>query len=101
MNPLAAAGHDVIWAGHWAGDPGDAAILAQALNAGRILVTLDKDFGELAVLHGQSHAGIVRLVNWSALEQAEACIRALDRYGSELQQGALVTVERGRFRIRL
>ena len=29
---------------------------------GRVLVTLDKDFGELAILHGVAHAGIVRLV---------------------------------------
>lgn len=46
---LAAAGHDVIWAGDWPSDPGDEEILDQAAAQGRVLVTLDKDFGELAV----------------------------------------------------
>lgn len=100
VEPLVAAGHDVIWVGDWPEDPGDAAILGQAFADGRILVTLDKDFGELAVLHGMPHAGIVRLVNWSAVEQSGVCIRALNLYGAELQAGALVTAEQGRFRVR-
>ena len=98
---LAASGHDVIWAGEWPEDPGDANILEQAHADGRVLVTLDKDFGELAVLYGQSHSGIVRLVNWSARQQAQACLSVLDRYGEELGQGALVTAEPGRVRIRV
>jgi hypothetical protein len=49
-----AAGHDVIWAGDWSDDPGDEAILARASEERRVLVTLDKDFGELAIVraHG-------------------------------------------------
>jgi predicted nuclease of predicted toxin-antitoxin system len=64
------AGHDVIWAGAWDVDPGDDEILARAHQERRVLVTLDKDFGELAVVRGQPHSGIIRLVNWSALQQA-------------------------------
>jgi predicted nuclease of predicted toxin-antitoxin system len=59
---LKAAGHDVVWGGDWEKDPGDEAILALAFTEGRVLVTLDKDFGELAVLQGVSHSGILRLV---------------------------------------
>lgn len=44
---LSVLGHDVIWSGSWAEDPGDIAILAAAYSERRILVTLDKDFGEL------------------------------------------------------
>ncbi len=95
------AGHDVIWAGDWPEDPGDSIILELAHSGGRVLVTLDKDFGELAVLRRQSHSGIVRLVNWQARQQAQACIQVLNRYGEELQQGALVTAEPGRVRIRV
>ena len=98
---LEAAGHDVEWVGHWDEDPGDDNILAHALAHDRILVTLDKDFGELAVSRGQPHSGIVRLVNWSARIQAEACLTALDRYQQELLRGALVTFEPGRGRVRL
>lgn len=46
---LVAAGHDAIWTGDWNPDPGDEAILFAQREA-RILVTLDKDFGELAVV---------------------------------------------------
>ncbi len=66
---LVSAGHDVVWAGEWEEDPGDDEMLARAYRDGRILITLDKDFGELAVVHGQSHAGIVRLVTWSSQQQ--------------------------------
>ena len=44
--PLTEAGHDVVLAGDWSEDPGDVAILARAGAEGRVLVTLDKDFGE-------------------------------------------------------
>ncbi|MCZ7562896.1 MAG: DUF5615 family PIN-like protein [Burkholderiales bacterium] len=49
---LAAAGHDAIWTGDWTPDPGDEAILEFAQRESRILITLDKDFGELAVVFG-------------------------------------------------
>jgi hypothetical protein len=45
------AGHDVVWAGEWHEDPGDEEILERAHVEGRILVTLDKDFGELAIVY--------------------------------------------------
>ena len=42
---LEGAGHDVVWTGSWEADPGDEEILAHAVREGRVLVTLDKDFG--------------------------------------------------------
>jgi predicted nuclease of predicted toxin-antitoxin system len=65
---LDAAAHDVTWGGDWAEDPGDEGILAHAFKEGRALVTLDKDFGELAVLRRTSHCGILRLVNFRVEE---------------------------------
>lgn len=97
---LEAAGHDVVWAGDWTADPGDAAILAQAHVEGRILVTLDKDFGELAIVYGRPHSGIVRLVNIAARQQAQVCLHVLARYGADLLSGAIVTAEPGRLKIR-
>ena len=76
-----AAGHDVVWAGDWAEDPGDVEIMARAHDQGRILVTLDKDFGELAVLRGHEHSGIVRLVNLGAGRQAGMCAYVLNLHG--------------------
>jgi predicted nuclease of predicted toxin-antitoxin system len=97
---LEAAGHDAVWAGAWDIDPGDDEILAIAWREGRVLVTLNKDFGELGIVHDQPHAGIVRLVSWSAHQQASICLSVLNRYGSELQAGAIVTVEPGLVRVR-
>ena len=97
---LQAAGYDVVWAGDWPEDPGDEEILAHAHSDQRILVTLDKDFGNLAVDRGKPHSGILRLVNISARQQAEVCQHVLMRHGTELLSGAIITVEPGRLRIR-
>lgn len=97
---LVSAGYDVVWAGDWPASTGDEEILAQAREEDRILVTLDKDFGELAVVRGRPHKGIVRHVDISATRQAAVCVWTLRHYGAELLHGALVTVDAGRVRIR-
>ena len=98
---LARAGHSVTWVGDWVSDPGDEAVLRFAVETRSIPVTLDKDFGELAIVRGQHHAGIERLAGISARRQATACIAALNRYGDLLVRGAIVTVEPGRIRIKV
>lgn len=70
LEVLSDHGHDVIWSGSWDKDPGDVAILAAAHSDKRILVTLDKDFGELAILKGLPHSGIVRLSGFRAAQMA-------------------------------
>ena len=97
---LESAGHDVIWAGDWPHDPGDDEILARAHQENRILVTLDKDFGELAIVRGHLHCGILRLVNTSARQQSGVCARVLAEHGDMLGTGGIVTAEPGRLRIR-
>lgn len=97
---LRARGHDVQWVGDWDTVPGDAAILALAALDGRIVVTLDKDFGELAVLRKLPHAGIVRIVGVRARAQADMCLAVLSRCQGDLEAGALITAEPGRVRIR-
>lgn len=100
QHALLAAGHDVIWAGDWAKDPGDEDILAQAYRESRVLITLDKDFGTLALLHGKPHAGIVRLVNLTTQQQVMVCLRVLARHEFVLRSGAIITAELDRVRIR-
>lgn len=97
---LSAAGHDVVWAGEWSTDPGDEEIAARAHLEVRVLVTLDKDFGELAIVHRHSHHGIVRLVSMSSSRQVELCLAVLSRYGSQLEAGAIVTADASRMRVR-
>jgi predicted nuclease of predicted toxin-antitoxin system len=97
---LRANGHDVVWAAEWPADPGDTQILAVAHAEGRVLVTLDKDFGELAIRHGQAHSGIIRLVNSAARKQGALCLQVIELHGEALRLGAVVTAEPGRIRIR-
>ena len=91
----------MVWSGEWPADPGDEEILARALAEGRVLVTLDKDFGELAVVRELPHAGIVRLVGLSAVQQADVTLHVLQLHGADLATGAIVTAEAGRLRVRL
>jgi predicted nuclease of predicted toxin-antitoxin system len=94
-------GHEVEWVGDWSADPGDDEILAHAAQNAQVLVTLDKDFGELAVALGARHTGIIRLVDFRYLEQAPVCARVIGQHEGDLVRGAIVTVERGRIRVRL
>jgi len=97
---LAQAGHDVVWCGDWAEDPGDEEILAYAHREERICVTLDKDFGELAVVYGHPHHGIIRLVDLATWQQSAMCLQVLARYGEEILKGAIVTAQADRLRFR-
>ena len=90
---IASRGHDVEWAGDWDTDPGDMKILSLAYEQGRTLVTLDKDFGELAIVRKMSHRGIIRLASISAREQARVVLRLVHDYGDMLVRGAILTVD--------
>ena len=95
---LATAGHEVESVAEWPADPGDAVIMDEAHLAGRVIVTLDKDFGELAVVRGHTHSGIVRLVGLTTAQQTVVAVAAFARYGDELARGAIVTADAGRTR---
>lgn len=97
---LTAAGHEVECVADWPRDPGDEHILAAAEQVGQIIVTLDKDFGELAVVRGRRHAGIIRLVGFRAHQQAAAAVVVLAKYGDELSASSIVTADPGRTRVR-
>ncbi|MDZ4772860.1 MAG: DUF5615 family PIN-like protein [Planctomycetota bacterium] len=86
-------GCDVLWSGDMQSDPGDDELLALTLRERRILVTLDKDFGERAVLKRRSHRGVLRLVGSKPSDRERICRSALELYQTELSLGALVTVE--------
>ena len=98
--PLASAGYAVEWVADWPEDPGDASILSHAESYRQIVVTLDKDFGELAVVKGQSHCGIIRLRGLRLRSMGPVLLDVLQRHGDLLRRGALVTVTPERIRIR-
>jgi predicted nuclease of predicted toxin-antitoxin system len=98
--PLTDAGHEVLWAGDWPSDPGDEEILRRAHAEQCVLITLDKDFGELAIVRGIPHSGLIRLAGISLASQAATIKRVLVFYGDRLSDGAVVTVEPARVRVR-
>jgi predicted nuclease of predicted toxin-antitoxin system len=97
---LAEAGHDVVSTREWESDPGDEEILRRARLAQRVVVTLDKDFGELAIVRKLAHHGIIRLVGLRASEQATVCLAVLEKHRLELESGAIITAEATRTRVR-
>ena len=53
-------GHDVLWVREIARGSGDDAVLAKAQSEARVLITFDKDFGELVFRRGKAASrGIV------------------------------------------
>lgn len=79
---------------------GDDQVLRRAAAERRILVTIDKDFGELVMVQGMIHAGMIRLVGFRAGEQGPALVRLLKTYEAELLTGAILTAEPWRVRVR-
>ena len=51
---LCQRGHEVLWVREVARGIGDDAVLARAQAEGRLLITFDKDFGELVFRRGKS-----------------------------------------------
>lgn len=100
LRALRDAGMDVDWCGDWEKDPGDRQILAYAHEQRRVIITLDKDFGELVMVHELPHAGIVRLVDIAAREHGPLVVDVLNQYGPLLEGGAIVTVLPDRVRVR-
>jgi predicted nuclease of predicted toxin-antitoxin system len=101
LQGIAESGPCVIWAGEWPEDPGDDEILERAYREDRVLVTLDEDFGELAIVRGMPHAGIIRLVNLGTSQQAVTCLRVIKLHEDDLKAGAIITAESSRLRVRL
>jgi predicted nuclease of predicted toxin-antitoxin system len=56
---LRSAGHDVVWSGERAADPGDATLLREAAEDERAFLTKDRDIGTVVYRDGASHAGVL------------------------------------------
>ena len=97
---LTTLGHDVRAARGEYARASDEALLALAYEERRVLVTEDKDFGEMIFLRRLRHPCIVRLVGLTVTEQVEAMRDVIQRHGDALLAGAIVVVTRRRVRIR-
>jgi predicted nuclease of predicted toxin-antitoxin system len=80
-------------------DPGDRKLLEWAAAERRVLVTMDKDFGELIFAGRASHCGLVRFPDLSAERRIALMERILADYSHELAAHSVITVRGGRVRI--
>jgi predicted nuclease of predicted toxin-antitoxin system len=93
-------GHDVLSAVAIDARAGDERLLAAAFQDDRVLITEDKDFGELVFVRRLPHGPVVRLVELAVNEQISAIAELPDRHAAELTGPIMVTITRGRIRIR-
>ena len=98
---LVELGHDVRLVSEVDPRASDETVLAMAHEEGRVVITKDKDFGELIAVQRRPHSGIIRFLELSVSEQATAMQEVLTQHRSELESGSIIVVTRGRIRIRL
>lgn len=94
------SGHDVVEIRGERAGSADEAVLALVRRSDRVLVTRDKDFGELVVRHGQRSAGIVlvRYRHGDPRATAEAILQVIGAEGEALKE-SFVVIDNDRTRI--
>ena len=97
---LVALGHDVMSAAEESPSASDAELLSQALAEERILVTEDKDFGELVFVQRMPHPCIIRFTELAVIEKVEAMRELIDDHSDAMREGHIIVVTRNRVRIR-
>lgn len=96
---LNSQGHDVLESRTLGPDPGDRELLATAFEQGRILITIDTDFGELVYLDRLSHCGIIRLPDAPSERRIKLMQALLREHAQDLELGAIITIRGDRVRI--
>ncbi len=101
VDELRQLGHDVIFIHEIFPGLEDSPILDIAVREDRIVITNDKDFGELVYRSGFPHAGVVlfRLQNESAANRVRMMRQVLRSCGDKLKGNFVVASER-KIRIR-
>jgi predicted nuclease of predicted toxin-antitoxin system len=85
-------GHDVPYVAEMSAGVSDEAVLAQANASQAVLLTADKDFGELVYREGRIHAGVVlvRLAGLSSSAKAQIVSDTVRQRGAEMVDGFCV-----------
>ena len=97
---LRECGHDVKEVRERDPRMSDDEILDWAYAEGRVIVTMDKDFGALAVAQGRTHAGIIRLPDVPVPLRKKLMMQVIAKHESDLAEGAIVTVSLKHIRVR-
>jgi predicted nuclease of predicted toxin-antitoxin system len=100
IRALREAGHDVIAIAESATGASDEAVFERAFDQGRVVITEDRDFGELVYARGRSSAGVVFVKFPSRARRAKpaAVVEAVAKLDARLRNGFTV-VEPGRVRL--
>lgn len=100
IRALREAGHDVVAIAEVEKGAADERVLERTVKEKRILITEDRDFGELVYARGRSSAGIILVRFHIRARRAKPAtvIEAVAKLGSRLQD-AFTVVEPGRVRI--
>lgn len=93
-------GHDVIAVADELSSMDDVSVLRLASSDSRVLLTNDKDFGDLVFRRKLGHAGVIlfRLGDESADSKIEKLVRLFEKLGNEIVGGFVVI---GRTKVRL
>lgn len=101
IEALRAAGHDLLWARTDMGGSSDEEVMARAQAENRILITCDKDFGNLAFHAGLPATCGVILLRVGNLPPEAGVQRTIQAIGSRADwAGNLAVVDAHRIRIR-
>ena len=92
-------GHDVVESRGLGPDPGDEQLLGIAHSQGRVLVTIDTDFGRLIFRDAQKQSGLVRLPDVPAATRIQIMEQILLVHSSALADGSIITVRGNKIRI--
>jgi len=97
---LRQAGHDVLVIAEVEKRAVDERVIERALSERCVLITEDRDFGDLVYGHGRQSAGVIFVKFHSRARHAKptAVVEAVAKLGVRLQD-AFVVVEPGRVRI--
>jgi len=100
VRALRAGGHDVAAVAEISPTAEDAEVIDLSVARQRILLTEDKDFGQLVYAHGKETVGVVlvRYPNQARGSLGEDVRRLVEDHGEKLV-GAFVVLEPGRVRI--
>lgn len=101
VDALRGAGFDAAYAAESDPSAADDSVLAKAAAEGRLLLTSDKDFGELVHRLGKASAGVmlIRLSGLSAELKAKLVVEAISAHPGELAR-AFSVLSPGVLRIR-
>ena len=87
------AGDDVVYISERAADPGDEALLAEAVSEGRVFLTKDHDIGALVHRDLQPHRGVLLLDDLGdPSAEAALVLAALSSHGDQLAAAAFFRV---------